>query len=76
MKTSLARVSQSGLKTAEARRRVVHVTPSQRLRQRQVEDECVNVTGCVGSCYPIFAVFNVLGRRGIVVIYLFTWVYI
>jgi hypothetical protein len=76
MKTSLASVSQSGLKTAEARRQVVHVTPSQRLRQRQVEDECVNVTGCVGPCYPIFTVFNVLGRRGIVVIYLFTWVYI
>jgi hypothetical protein len=26
------------------------------------------VTGCVGPCYPTFAVFNVLGPRGIVVI--------
>jgi hypothetical protein len=53
---------------AEAQWRAVHVAPSQRLRRRQVEDWWVNVTGCVGPCYPTFAVFNVLGPRGIVVI--------
>jgi predicted metal-binding membrane protein len=49
------------------------VVPSWRLRQRQVEDVRVGVMGCVGPCYPTFAVFNVLGIRGIVVIYPFTW---
>jgi hypothetical protein len=34
----------------------------------QVEDRWVNATGCVGPCYPTFAIFNVLGPRGIVVI--------
>jgi hypothetical protein len=61
MKSSLARVSQSGLKTTEARRRVVHVAPSRRLRRRQVEEERVDVMGCVGPYYPTFTVFNVLG---------------
>jgi hypothetical protein len=46
----------------------VHVAPMRRLRQRQVEDGWVDVTGCVGPCYPIFVVFNVLGSRGIVVV--------
>jgi hypothetical protein len=53
---------------AEARRQVVHVAPLRRLRQRQVEDRLVNATGCIGPCYPSFAIFNVLGPRGIVVI--------
>jgi hypothetical protein len=44
------------------------VTPSWRLRQRQVEDRQVNSMDCIGPCYPTFAVFNVLGPRGIVVI--------
>jgi hypothetical protein len=47
---------------------VVHVAPSRRLRRRQVEDERVDAMGCVGPCYPTFAVFNVLAPRGIVVI--------
>jgi hypothetical protein len=38
------------------------------VRRSQVEDELVDVTGCVGSCYPCFAVFILLGPRGIVVI--------
>jgi hypothetical protein len=49
------------------------VTPSRRLRQRHVEDRRVNVTGCVGPCYTIFVVFNVLGSRSIVVISPFVW---
>jgi hypothetical protein len=28
----------------------------------------VNATDCVRSCYPTFAVFNVLGLMGIIVI--------
>jgi hypothetical protein len=52
----------------EARRQVVHVAPSWRLRQRQVEDEQFDVMGYVGPCYPTFIVFNVLGPMGIVVI--------
>jgi hypothetical protein len=47
---------------------VVHVAPSRRLRQRQVEDGQVDATGCIRPCYPTFTVFNVLGPRGIVVI--------
>jgi hypothetical protein len=53
---------------AEARRQVVHVAPSRRLRRRQVEDGWVDAMGCVRPCYPTFTVFNVLGPRGIVVI--------
>jgi hypothetical protein len=68
VEVSLGRVSQSGLKTAEARRQVVHVAPSRRLHQRQVEDERIDVTDCVGPCYPTFTVFNVLGTKDIVVI--------
>jgi hypothetical protein len=34
----------------------------------QVEDGRVDVMGCVRLCYPCFAVFTLLGPRGIVVI--------
>jgi hypothetical protein len=68
IEVSLARVFQPGLKTGEGTTTVVHVAPSRRLRRRQVEDGRVDVTGCVGPYYPTFAVFNVLGPRGIVVI--------
>jgi hypothetical protein len=47
-----------------------------RLRRRQVEDGRVDATDCVGPCYPAFTIFNVLGPRGIVVIYPFAWTYI
>jgi hypothetical protein len=63
VEASLARVSQSGMKTDGARRRVVHVAPSQRLRRRQVEDGRVDATGSVRHCYHTFALFNVLGHR-------------
>jgi hypothetical protein len=46
----------------------VHVAPSRRLRWRQVEDGRVDATSCVGPCYHIFTIFNVLDLRGIVVI--------
>jgi hypothetical protein len=32
--------------------------------------------GCVGLCYPTFAVSNVLGPKSIIVIYSFAWSYI
>jgi hypothetical protein len=44
------------------------VAPSQRLRQRQVEDGRIDVTDYVGPCYSSFVVFNGLYPRGIVVI--------
>jgi hypothetical protein len=52
----------------EARQRVMYMAPSQRLRRNQVEDGRVDVTGCVGSCYPCCAIFILLGTRGSVVI--------
>jgi hypothetical protein len=53
---------------AVARRWVVHVAPSRRLCQSQVEDGRVDATGCVGPCYPCFVVFTLLGTGDIVVI--------
>jgi hypothetical protein len=50
---------------AEAQRRMVHVAPSRRLHQSQVEDGRADAMGCVRRCYPCFAIFIVLGRRGI-----------
>jgi hypothetical protein len=52
----------------EARRRVVHVASSLRLRRSQVKDRWVNATGCVGPCYPCFAIFVLLGPKDVVVI--------
>jgi hypothetical protein len=49
------------------------MVPSWMLRRKQVEDGRVDVTGYVRSCYPTFVVFNVLGYRGIVIIYPFAW---
>jgi hypothetical protein len=68
METSWARVSQSGLKTSRGATAGVHMPPLRRLRRSQVEDGRVDVTGCVRPCYPCFAVFFLLGPRGIVVI--------
>jgi hypothetical protein len=53
---------------ADARRWVVHVAPSRRLHRRQVKDGRIDAMGCIGPYYPTFAIFNVLGSRGIVVI--------
>jgi hypothetical protein len=43
------------------------VAPSWRLHRDQVEDGQVDAMGCVRPCYSYFAVFYVLGLRGIVV---------
>jgi hypothetical protein len=55
----------------QARRRMVHLTPSRRLHRRQVEAGRVDATGCVRPCYPCFVVFLLLGPRGVVVILAF-----
>jgi hypothetical protein len=64
VEASQARVSQFASKLMEVRRLVVHVAPSWWLHRGQVEDGRVDATGCVGPCYPCFAVFFVLGPRG------------
>jgi hypothetical protein len=46
---------------AESQRRVVYVAPSWRSRQDKVEVGWVDVMGCVGPCYPYFAIFIALG---------------
>jgi hypothetical protein len=67
VKASRARVSQFASKPAEARRQVVHVALSWRLRRIEVEDGQVDTMSYVGPCYRYFAVFFVLCRRGILV---------
>jgi hypothetical protein len=51
----------------DARRWVVYVAPSQRLRQNQIKNGRVDTTGCVGPCYTYFAVFYLLDPRSIVI---------
>jgi hypothetical protein len=43
---------------------VVHVAPSWRLREDQVEDGRVDAIDRVRPCYPYFAIFDVLGPSG------------
>jgi hypothetical protein len=57
----------SGIKTSGGMARMVHMVSSRRLRQSHVEDRRVDVTGCVGPCYPCFVVFFVLGPKGVLV---------
>jgi hypothetical protein len=67
VEASLARVSQSGLKTGEgatmggAPGTIAEVAPEASYRWT------VDATGCIGPCYPCFAVFFLLGPRGIIV---------
>jgi hypothetical protein len=68
VEASRVRVFQFGSKLAEARRRVVHVTQSRRLCRSQVEDGQVDATGYIRPCYHCFAIFILLGPRGIVII--------
>jgi hypothetical protein len=68
VKASLARVSQSGLKTGGRGTAGGTCGTIVRLRRRQIEDGRVDAMGCIRLCYLTFPVFNVLGPRGIVVI--------
>jgi hypothetical protein len=47
---------------------MVHVASSRRSRGDEVEDERVDVTGCIGLFYPNFAIFIVLGHKDSLVI--------
>jgi hypothetical protein len=68
VEVSLVRASQSGLKTGGGVTAGGACDTITEVRRRQVGDRRVDVTGCVGPCYPTFTVFNVLGPRGIIVI--------
>jgi hypothetical protein len=67
LEASRARVSQFASKLVEERRRVVHVASSQRSCEDEAEDRWVEAMICNGLFYHNFAIFVVLGRRGIVV---------
>jgi hypothetical protein len=54
----------------ETRRWMVHVTPSWRLCQDQIEDRRVDAMGCVRLCYAYFTFFYILDHRDIVVFWL------
>jgi hypothetical protein len=62
---------------AEARRWVVHVAPSRRLRQNKAEDGRVDATGCIGcdglhrTLLPYFIIFIVLVTKDIVIFWSF-----
>jgi hypothetical protein len=58
VEASLARVSQSGLKTGGGAMMGGARGTIARLRQRQVEDGRVNAMGCVGPCYPYLCHFQ------------------
>jgi hypothetical protein len=50
---------------------VVHMVSSQRLCEDEVEDGRVDAVGCVRPYYPYFAIFVILGPRGILVFLVF-----
>jgi hypothetical protein len=52
----------------ETRWRVVHVAPSWRLHQSQVEDGRIDAMGCVGLYYHCYVIFFLLYPRVIVII--------
>jgi hypothetical protein len=64
----LDRVSQSDIKTGEGATTGGACVTIAEVGRRQVEDERVDTMDYVRPRYPTFTVFNVLGRRGIVVI--------
>jgi hypothetical protein len=68
VETSLARVSQSDLKTGGGATTGGARGPSQRLCRRQAKDGRVDAMGCVGPCFPCFAVFFLLCLMCVVVI--------
>jgi hypothetical protein len=70
LEASQARVSQFDSKMAEEQRRVVHVASSRRSRKDEAEDGRVDAMGCIRLFYPYFAIFIVLGPRGILVFWM------
>jgi hypothetical protein len=67
---SRPRVSQSGLTTGGGAGHMVHMASSWMLCGDEAEDGRVDAIGCIGIFYPNFAIFNVLGPRGILVFWL------
>jgi hypothetical protein len=51
------------------------MAPSWRLRRDHVEYGQVNATGYVGPFYPKITVFYVLGHKGVLIFWSFTWAY-
>jgi hypothetical protein len=47
---------------------MVHVPSLRRSCGYKDEDGWVDMTGCIGLFYPNFAIFNILGRKGSLVI--------
>jgi hypothetical protein len=68
LEVSQARVSQSSLKTGGGTVWMVLVASSRRSRGHEAKDGRVNATGCIRLFYPNFAIFFVLGHKGILVI--------
>jgi hypothetical protein len=67
VEASRARVSQSGLKTGGGATWMVHVASLQRSCGVEAKDGWIDVMGCIRLFYPNFAIFIVLGPRGILV---------
>jgi hypothetical protein len=67
MEASRIRIIQSGIKTSGGAAWMVHVASSQRLCRVEAEDARVDAMTCIGPFSPNFAVFYVLGPRGILV---------
>jgi hypothetical protein len=70
LEASQARDSQFASNLAGERQRVVHIASSQRSREDEVKDGWVDAMSYIGLFYPNFAIFIVLGPRGIVVFWL------
>jgi hypothetical protein len=64
---SRVRVSYSGLKTGVGATAGGDVASLWSLHRDQAKDGWVDVMGHIGPCYHYFAVFSVLGPRGILV---------
>jgi hypothetical protein len=67
---SRSRVSQFACKLAEERRRMVHMALSKRSCEDEAKDGRVDAMGCIRLFYPNFAIFVVLGHRGILVFWM------
>jgi hypothetical protein len=60
----VSRVPLTVLKLTEARRRVVHVVPSQKSCEDKFKDGQIDVMGCIESSYHCFIVSYVLDPMG------------
>jgi hypothetical protein len=70
VKASWVRVFKFSLKLVETQRRVVHVAPTRRSREEQVEDGQVDTTDFIRPFYLKIDVFFILGHMTVLVFYL------